>query len=268
MTVKVAIAGAAGRMGQTLIRCLHSPAGEGMELCGTFDQPGHPRLGQAADPAHGGTVRICESFEEAVKEADVLIDFSAPVATAEIAGQSAARPLPLVVGTTGLQPKQIKTLQAASELTPVVFAANMSLGINLLLDLVQRAAEALRDKGFDLEIIERHHRLKKDAPSGTALALGEAAAEALHRDLLRDARHGREGLAGERTREEIGFHAIRGGDIIGEHTVLFAGEGETVELRHAATSRDTFALGALRAAQWVVSRKPGLYSMRHVLGLE
>jgi 4-hydroxy-tetrahydrodipicolinate reductase len=173
----------------------------------------------------------------------------------------------MVIGTTGLTPDEKKVIDQAAAKIPIVLAPNMSLGVNLLLSLVQKAAEVLKGKGYDIEIIERHHRRKKDAPSGTAIGLGEAAAKGFGWDLKRVSVHGREGLVGERPVEQIGFHAIRGGDLIGDHTVLFAADGECIELSHRATSREALALGALRAAVWVAGRKAALYSMRDVLGV-
>ena len=172
----------------------------------------------------------------------------------------------LVIGTTGLTADEKKMIERAAKKIPVVLAPNMSLGVNLLLSLVEQAARVLKGKNYDIEIIERHHRRKKDSPSGTAIGLGEAAAKGLGWDLKKVAVHGREGLVGERPNEQIGFHAVRGGDIVGDHTVLFAADGECIEISHRATSRDTFAIGALRAAAWL-GRKPGLYSMRDVLGV-
>jgi 4-hydroxy-tetrahydrodipicolinate reductase len=173
----------------------------------------------------------------------------------------------MVVGTTGLDDQEVAVLHEAGKSIPIVWAPNMSLGVNLLFSLVESAAAALRDKGYDIEIIERHHRLKKDAPSGTALGLAKAAAAGYEWDLENTRKDGRSGDEGARPDAEIGIHAVRGGDIVGDHTVLFAAEGECVELSHRATTRDTFAVGALRAASWVVGREPGVYSMKDVLGL-
>jgi 4-hydroxy-tetrahydrodipicolinate reductase len=197
----------------------------------------------------------------------VVIDFSGHQGTAGNALRIAEWKKSLVIGTTGLAPDEKKVIEQAAAIIPVVLAPNMSLGVNLLLSLVQKAAEALKGKGYDIEIIERHHRRKKDSPSGTAIGLGEAAAKGLGWDLKKVSVHGREGLVGERPVEQIGFHAVRGGDLIGDHTVLFAADGECIELSHRATSREAFALGALRAAAWITDRKAGLYSMRDVLGV-
>ena len=197
----------------------------------------------------------------------MVIDFSGHQGTAGNASRIAEWKKALVIGTTGLTPDEKKVIEQAAAKIPIVLAPNMSLGVNLLLSLVQKAAEALKGKGYDIEIIERHHRRKKDSPSGTAIGLGEAAAKGFGWDLKKVSVHGREGLVGERPVEQIGFHAVRGGDLIGDHTVLFAADGECIELSHRATSREAFALGALRAAVWVADRKAGLYSMRDVLGV-
>jgi 4-hydroxy-tetrahydrodipicolinate reductase len=204
--------------------------------------------------------------EAALAQADVLIDFTAPEATRRIAEQAATRGVALVIGTTGLPDAVRAQLAAAAARVPVVASANMSLGVSVLFGLLDRAARALGD-AYDVEIVELHHRHKRDAPSGTALAMGEVLAGALHRDLPRDARHGRSGQVGERTREEIGILAVRGGDIVGEHTAYFCGPGERLELTHRAQSREPFARGAVRAALWTRGRAPGLYDMRDVLGL-
>jgi 4-hydroxy-tetrahydrodipicolinate reductase len=206
-------------------------------------------------------------FEEAAAS-EVVIDFSGAASTAALAPVLAERGVAWVIGTTGLDDAQRQAVEQAAQRTAVVMAPNMSLGVNLLLQLVEDAARALRGRGYDIEIIERHHRRKKDAPSGTALGLGEAAARGMEWQLDAVAQHGRSGVTdGDRPVEQIGFHAVRGGDFVGDHTVVFAAEGESVELGHRATSRDTFARGALRAAAWATGREPGLYSMRDVLGL-
>ena len=176
-----------------------------------------------------------------------------------------------MIGTTGLNDEELAAVHAAAEKTPVVLSGNMSLGINLLCHLVELGARALKDKGYDVEVLERHHNLKKDSPSGTALMLGQAAADGYGWNLKEVQVDGRTGLPGERPEKEIGFHAIRGGDIVGDHTVMFAGVGELLELSHRATSRDVFAIGALQAAAWVSEKEPQLYTMqdamKHVLGL-
>ena len=201
-----------------------------------------------------------------VAAGDVVIDFSAASLTSELLAACGAARKPVVIGTTGHGAEDRANIAAAAREIPVVFAANFSVGVNTLFWLTRQAARIL-GPGFDLEVIEVHHRLKKDAPSGTARRLAEILAEVRGLTYDGDARHGREGIVGERTGTEIGVHAVRGGDVVGEHTVLFADAGERVELVHRASSRDTFAIGALRAASWIRSRPPGLYDMEDVLGL-
>ncbi|NCC53378.1 MAG: 4-hydroxy-tetrahydrodipicolinate reductase [Spartobacteria bacterium] len=270
MTVKTVITGAGGRMGRTLIRLLVEEKVPGLALAGAVDIPDCPALGQDAGTQAGtqaAGIPVVSDLETAAKGADILIDFTHHTATVENARRCADWGTAMVIGTTGLSEDEMATIAGCAKTTPIVVAPNMSLGMNLLFCLVTEAARALKDKGYDIEIIERHHRLKKDAPSGTAIGLGQAAAKGLAWDLTKVAKHGREGLIGERPAKEIGFHAVRGGDIVGDHTVLFAADGECVELSHRATSRETFALGALQAATWLPGKPAGLYSMRDVLGL-
>lgn len=269
--MNIVIIGASGRMGKALIRCLAAGAVPDLKLTGAIDIWDSPDLGKDAGVASGteaiGVPVTCD-LAAVAPGADALIDFSYPKGTAGNADRIAKWGCAWVIGTTGLDAEQEATVHKAAESVPVVMAPNMSLGVNLLLQLVEEAARALKDRGYDVEIIERHHRRKKDAPSGTALGLGRAAARGLEWDLDQVARHGREGIdPGDRPVEQIGFHAVRGGDFVGDHTVLFAAEGESVELSHRATSRDTFAVGALRAAAWTQGRPAGLYTMRDVLGL-
>jgi 4-hydroxy-tetrahydrodipicolinate reductase len=268
--IAVVIVGAAGRMGKTLIRCLQAGSVPGLKLAGAVDLWDSPDRGTDAGLAAGVAqigVKIVSDLAEVASRCDVVIDFSGHQGTAGNALRIAEWKKSLVIGTTGLAPDEKKVIEQAAAIIPVVLAPNMSLGVNLLLSLVQKAAEALKGKGYDIEIIERHHRRKKDSPSGTAIGLGEAAAKGFGWDLKNVSVHGREGLVGERPVEQIGFHAVRGGDLIGDHTVLFAADGECIELSHRVTSRDALALGALRAAVWVAGRKAGLYSMRDVLGV-
>jgi len=266
----VLVIGAAGRMGQAVIRCLHRGAIEGLALGGAVDAAACPVIGRDAGELAGvGPLGMAVSSDasEAGRRCDVWIDFSFHAATASHARHATDQGKALVIGTTGLTDDEQATVRSAAARIPIVMAPNMSLGVNLLVNLAETTARVLRDQGYDVEIIERHHRLKQDAPSGTAIGLGEAVARGLEWDLRHVSVHGREGMSGQRPSEQIGFHAVRGGDIVGDHTVVFAGEGEVVELTHRATSRDTFALGALRAAAWIAGRKPGLYSMKDVLGL-
>jgi 4-hydroxy-tetrahydrodipicolinate reductase len=253
-------------MGRTLVDLVLSSAD--LSLAGALEAEGHPALGQDAAGA-GATasgVRITADAAAVVAAAECLIDFSAPVATLAHLDACVKSRVPMVIGTTGLSTQDRERLKAASGRIPVVFAPNMAVGVNVLFKLAETAAKVLGD-GYDVEIIEAHHRHKIDAPSGTALRLGEIVAAALGRDLGRSAAHGRQGNTGERDRKTIGFHAIRGGDIVGEHTVIFAGEGERVELVVRSTSRATYALGALRACRFLEGRPAGLYDMQDVLGL-
>lgn len=256
--------GAGGRMGKAIIRCIGEGAVPGISLAAAVDAAGHPDLGHAVAPG----VTLSADVATAAAGADAVIDFSSHLATADHATRLAASGKAWVIGTTGLSVGERAAVEEAARVIPVVMAPNMSLGVNLLFVLLEEAARALRGKGYDVEIIERHHRLKKDAPSGTALGLGEAVAKGLDWKLDEVAVHGRSGISADiRPDKQIGFHAVRGGDFIGDHTVVFATGGESVEFSHRATSRDTFAIGSLRAAAWAAGRTPGLYTMRDVLGL-
>lgn len=265
--LRIAIAGAAGRMGRTLIAACAEPPG--LTLAAVFEHAGSAALGLDAGvlaglPANGVVVAADDTL--AAIPFDVLIDFTGPAATLTHAAACAASGRAMVIGTTGLDQAQKAALAAAATRTPIVFAANMSVGVTLCLALLRQAARVLGDD-FDVEIIEAHHRHKVDAPSGTALRMGEVVAQALGRDLSQCAVYGREGQTGARPRDAIGFATVRGGDIVGDHTVLFAGDGERIEITHKASSRLTFARGALRAAGWLKGRPAGLYDMQDVLGL-
>ena len=268
---KVLIVGAGGRMGLAMARLIAQRAVPGLELVAAVDRAGAPLLGQDAGVAAGvpalGVVLGADLAAGLAARPDVAVDFSSPSATAATAAQVAAAGVPWVVGTTGLGAAEQAAVAQAARNIPVVLSANMSLGVNLLYALVAQAARTLAGLRYDCEIVERHHRRKKDSPSGTALYLGEAAAQGFGWNLQDVAVDGRTGIPGERPEKEIGFHAVRGGDIVGDHTVLFAADGECIELSHRATSRDTLALGALRAAAWLPGRAPALYGMRDVLGL-
>lgn len=237
--LRIALIGAAGRMGQAIIG---AAASEGVDVVATMD------LGD----------------ELAWSDADAVIDFSHADAGAAICQAATNAKTPLVIGTTGHSAKQRDQIITSSKQIPVVFASNFSVGVNALFALTERAAKIL-GQDFDLEIVEAHHRMKKDAPSGTAKTLAEILQRARQ---TRTVRHGREGMLGERGNFEIGIHSVRGGDVVGDHTVIFAGNGERLELTHRASSRETFARGALRAARWVIGKPPGLYDMRDVLGLD
>ncbi len=267
----VLLIGAGGRMGLALTRLITTGSAPGLRLSGAVDHPDSPLIGVDVGLAAGARelgIPITSDLSAALAtQPDIAIDFTFHTASAAIAPQMAQSGVSWVVGTTGLDETEKAAIAQAAETIPVVLASNMSLGVNLLYALIEKAAQALKGNGYDCEIIERHHRRKKDAPSGTALFLGEAAANGFGWDLQDVAIDGRTGIPGERPEKEIGFHAIRGGDFAGDHTVLFAADGECVELSHRATTRETFAHGALRAANWLLSKEPGLYSMRDVLGL-
>jgi 4-hydroxy-tetrahydrodipicolinate reductase len=237
-------------------------------LHGGAGRMGHALAAAAAELklTVAATVDVHDSLAAALPKGDVVLDFSSPTATAGLIELAVAAGKPLVIGTTGHSAGEKKRLAALAAKVPTVWAGNFSVGVNLLFALTSRAAHVLGDD-YDAELVEMHHRHKKDAPSGTAVRLLELIMEArrLGADSLR---HGRSGLTGERTTKEIGVHALRGGDVVGDHTVIFAGPGERLELTHKATDRAVFARGALRAAQWVVSRPPGVYDMQDVLGLK
>lgn len=266
--IKVVVLGAAGRMGKTLVRLLLEEKVPGLTLHGAVDLWDAPELGQDAGLASGAReagIVVINNLEAVAPTADVIIDFSSHFGTAGNAPRIAEWGTAWVIGTTGLNDEELTAISRTAEKTPVVLSGNMSPGINLLCSLVEAAARALKDKGYDIEVIERHHRLKKDAPSGTAIMLGQAAAAGYGWELKATRIDGRTGLPGERPGQEIGFHAVRGGDIVGDHTVMLAGTGELLELSHRATSRDVFAVGALQAAAWAAGRAPGQYSMKDVM---
>ncbi|MBQ0751925.1 MAG: 4-hydroxy-tetrahydrodipicolinate reductase [Roseovarius sp.] len=263
----IVITGASGRMGQMLIRMVsESPRAT---LIGALERPGHAWIGQDVGRAMGAAdlgVVVTDDPLEVIARAHAVIDFTAPAATLEFATLAAQARVVHVIGTTGFEASDLKHLDAAARHAVIVRAGNMSLGVNLLTQLTKRVAAAL-DEDFDIEIVEAHHNQKVDAPSGTALMLGEAAAEGRGVALERVSDRGRDGITGKRTRGHIGFSAIRGGDIMGEHDVIFAAAGERIVLRHIATDRAIFARGALKAALWGLGRKPGSYDMIDVLGL-
>jgi len=267
----VLLMGAGGRMGLAITRLLATGAAPGLCLSGAVDRADSPLIGVDVGLAAGARelgIPVTSDLAAALAAGpDIALDFSFHTATAAAAPLMATAGIPWVVGTTGLDEAEQAAVSAAAEKIPVVVAANMSSGINLLYALIEQAARTLKGCGYDCEVLERHHRRKKDSPSGTALFLGEAAAKGYDWDLKEVAVDGRTGIPGERPEKEIGFHAIRGGDFAGDHTVLFAAEGECIELSHRATTRETFAHGALRAARWLLSRGPGLYGMSDVLGL-
>lgn len=265
--LRIGIIGCGGRMGQTLAKSV--AAAEGCALAGGTERPGSPAIGRDVGAVAGlepvGAV-ITDDPSAMFASVDAVIDFTAPAATVEHARLAAEHGTILVVGTTGLDGDQEAVLAEAGERTRVVYAPNMSVGVTLLLHLVEQVAATLGDD-YDIEIVEMHHRHKVDAPSGTALGLAKAAAKGRGVDLDAVADRGRDGLTGPRERGAIGMAALRGGDVVGDHTVMFATDGERIELGHKASSRETFSRGAVRAALWAKDRAPGLYAMRDVLGI-
>lgn len=241
---RIIINGSKGRMGQTLSACAAR----------------HPQLQIA------GQIDLGDDIRRVIDDGDVVVDFSFHDATSSVARLCAEKRKALVLGTTGHSDAEKSQISNLKSQIPIVWASNYSTGVNALFWLTRKAAQIL-GADFDLEVVEMHHRLKKDAPSGTAATLAEILAEVRGQQLREVIRHGREGITGERTNTEIGMHSLRGGDVVGDHTVIFAANGERLELTHKASSRETFANGALRAAQWVVKQKPGLYDMQDVLGL-
>jgi len=254
--IKVGVFGATGRVGKLLIEDLKET--EGMALSSVFVRNS---LDFAIDPS----VLVTSDMHAFVSSADVIIDFSLPEACEALLEEAIKTPKPLVIGTTGLNAHQLNLIKEASEIMPVLYATNMSLGVALLNKLVHQASAAL--EGFDIEIVEMHHRHKKDAPSGTALTLAESAAKGRNLNLDDVRVSGRDGNIGERNKDEIAVMALRGGDIVGRHTVGFYNDGEFIELNHTATSRNTFSKGALRAGKWLAEQKPGLYTISDCLEL-
>jgi 4-hydroxy-tetrahydrodipicolinate reductase len=264
---RIAISGAGGRMGRALIQAV--AAQEGATLAAAIERPDSTLVGADAGELAGiGAcgVKVVGSLEAVINDFDVLIDFTVPAATIANLALCQQHGKRIVIGTTGLDDAQKAQLQAAATDAGVVYSGNYSVGVNVTLRLLELAAQAFGDT-VDIEIIEAHHRHKVDAPSGTALMMGEAVAGALDRDLKQVAVYERHGHTGPRARESIGFQTIRGGDIVGDHNVMFIGEGERIEIRHVATSRMNFANGAVRAACWVQQQASGLYDMRDVLNL-
>lgn len=266
--MKLVVVGAAGRMGQTLIRLIHSI--DGVTLHAAIERPGSPFIGKDAGEIAGlGATGIIIGDDplSAFLHAEGVLDFTSPDGSVEFAGLAAQARIVHVVGTTGCSDEHNAKIAAAARHARIVKSGNMSLGVNLLSVLVQQAAQALDPADWDIEVLEMHHKRKVDAPSGTALLLGEAAAKGRNIDLASRSVRVRDGHTGAREAGTIGFATLRGGSVIGEHSVLFAGEGETVTLSHSATDRSIFARGAIKAALWARDKKPGLYSMLDVLGL-
>ena len=266
--IKVAIAGAAGRMGRELVEAItHSESDIAVSVATV--RADDPALGVDVGLLAVGSalgVETVAELDSVLDDFDVLIDFTTPEATLQHLALCQQNRKAMVIGTTGFSESQHQRIANSGETIPIVFAPNMSIGVNLCFNLLEQAATVLGDD-VDIEIIEAHHRHKKDAPSGTALKMGEIVAQALDRNLQQVALYGREGMGEERDRKTIGFSTVRAGDIVGDHTVIFAGLGERVEITHKASSRMTFAIGAVRAANWIADKDPGLYSMRDVLNL-
>ena len=266
--MRLLVTGAAGRMGRMLVRAIHEAPD--VTLGGALERTGAETLGRDAGivaglPAPAG-VAISDDALSMLLHVDGIVDFSAPEATVEMAALAAQARIPHVIGTTGLSGDDLVKIAAAARHAPIVRSGNMSLGVNLLAELVRAGAKALGEN-FDIEIVEMHHRMKVDAPSGTALLLGEAAAEGRRMNLADHSARGRDGIAGARRSGDIGFASLRGGTVVGDHSVIFAGDGERIVLSHHAEDRQVFARGALKAALWVRDQKPGLYSMADVLGM-
>ncbi len=259
--INVAIAGCGGRMGKVLLECIAQS--DDLQLFAALEHGGSPLLGNVIE----GNIKISADVDTALQGADVLIDFTRPEGTLRHLEICRRHRVNMVVGTTGLDAQQKATLGAGAQDIGIVFAPNMSVGVNLVFKLLETASRVLSE-GYDIEIIEAHHRHKIDAPSGTALGMGEVVARTLGRDLKECAVYGREGVTGERDPSTIGFATVRGGDIVGDHTVLYAGTGERIEITHKASSRATFALGALRAARFLQQNPCGLYDMQDVLALK
>mgnify|MGYP000160520199 CR=1 FL=1 len=261
---RIAIAGAAGRMGRRITAL--AAGDDRFQIAAALESAGCPDLGRDAGELAGlGPIGVRVS-DRAAARFDVLIDFSLPAGTGQWLGECVTAGSAAVIGTTGHTAAQLAAIEQAAAAIPVLKSTNMSVGVNLLFALVEQAAAVLGD-GWDVEIVETHHRFKKDAPSGTAMSLMEAVVRATGRDPEKDVVYGRHGQTGERPRRQIGMHALRVGDTVGEHEVHFGSLGETVTLRHSAHNRDIFAAGALRAAAWLKGRPAGLYDMRHVLGM-
>lgn len=265
--VKIIVAGAAGRMGCRLVSLIRDSTD--LTLTGALEGKGYPALGkdvgEIAGSGYAGLL-ITDDLSTLMGQGEVVIDFSEPAATLEHTRTVAHHRRAMVIGTTGFSTAQLDELKSLTQKIPCVFSPNMSVGINLICKVIGEMARTLGDN-YDIEVIEAHHRLKKDAPSGTAVKIADVLARSVNRDLDQVGVYARKGLIGERTKGEIGIQTIRAGDIVGDHTILFGGMGERIEVTHRASSRDTFAHGALRAASWVVRQPAGLYDMIDVLGL-
>jgi 4-hydroxy-tetrahydrodipicolinate reductase len=268
--IKAIVTGAAGRMGSRIVNVLSTS--EGIRLSAAVERKGHPQLNQdACGPAgiasSGVLTLITDDLAGSLKAGDVLIDFTLPEASLGHLKACAELGKAIVIGSTGFTKEQMAEVAKLVQKAPCVLSPNMSIGVNLCFKVLAEIAKTIGED-YDMEIVEAHHRMKKDAPSGTAMKMAQVLAAAVNRNLDEVGVYARKGMIGERTKQEIGIQTLRAGDIVGEHTVLFAGKGERIEITHRAHSRDTFAAGAVRAAKWVVGKKPGLYDMQDVLGLK
>lgn len=264
----IIVTGAAGRMGSRIIALAKEYGG--LRLSGALERKGHEAIGKEIGQIAGAGdlgVKLTEKLEDIIDASDVIIDFTSTAATMNHIRLAAGKNKKMVIGTTGFSKDELKEIEACAEKNPIVLAPNMSVGVNLLLKVLHDVSKTLGDD-YDIEIIEAHHRLKKDAPSGTAMKIAQVISDAVNRNLDEVAVYARKGLIGERTKKEIGIQTIRAGDIVGEHTVIFGGLGERLELTHKASTRDTFARGALKAALWLHDKPAGLYDMQDVLGLK
>jgi 4-hydroxy-tetrahydrodipicolinate reductase len=266
-TLKIAVAGASGRMGRMLIEAIQQA--DDLILAGALDVPGSANLGSDAAAFLGTPAKVLieSDLAKGLAGVDVLIDFTRPEGTLKHAQYCAEHDIKMIIGTTGLEPAHKEAIAAAAQKTAIMLSPNMSVGVNVTLKLLEMAAKSFAE-GYDIEIIEAHHRHKIDAPSGTALKMGEVIADALGRKLDDVAVYAREGITGPREPSSIGFAAVRGGDIIGDHTVMFAGTGERIEISHKSSSRVSYAHGSLRAARYLADKQTGLYDMQDVLGLK
>lgn len=266
--IKIGVAGGAGKMGSRIV-ALSKEYG-GLELAGAFERKGHKGIGKDAGALAGigeTGVRLCGGIGEVIDKVDMIIDFTSVESTKENLRAAVSKRKAMIIGTTGFTKDDMKEIGPMLKSIPCVMASNMSLGVNLLLKVLPDIARSLGDD-YDIEIVEAHHRLKKDAPSGTALKMAQVISDAVQRNLDDVAVYARKGIIGPRTKKEIGIQTVRAGDIVGEHTVIFGGLGERIEVTHRASSRDTFARGALRAALWLGGKPAGLYEMKDVLGLK
>lgn len=255
---KIIVCGACGKMGRELIRVIDEL--EDIQLVGAIEAPNHPCLTRKI-----GKMEVSFNLEESIEEDAVVVEFTTTSATLEHLGIAKRKGTPMVIGTTGFKDEEYSIIEEASQEIPILLSPNMSVGINLMYNLVKQASQILQGKKFDHEIIELHHRLKKDAPSGTAKKIAEIIAEATGKDLSENLVYGRQGMTGERTEQEIGIHSVRGGTAVGEHTVVFAGNGERLEITHRADSRRIYALGAVLAAQFITGKEKGLYDLQDAL---